>query len=78
MNKRCGQFTEALISGYLDEVICSGHRRQVQVHLLGCASCRRLMRDLQELRDTLLSTRRHAHLSGSVPVSTAGAGYALH
>ncbi len=78
MSDRCGQFAEALISGYLDEVICPSDRRRVQVHLQKCAGCRRLLRDLRELRDTLLTARRCVHLPDSVPVSSAGAGYALH
>ena len=78
MSKRCGQFTEALISGYLDGVICPSGRRRVQVHLRRCAACRRLLRDLRELRDTLLTSRQYVHLPDSVLVSSVGAGYALH
>ncbi len=77
MGDTSGQLTEALISGYLDEVICPNDRRRVQEHLQRCAGCRRLLRDLRELRDTLLTARRYLHLPGSVPISSAAAGYAL-
>ncbi len=75
MSEKCGQLAEALISGYLDEVICPSDRRRVQEHLQRCAGCHRLLRDLRELRDTLLTARRYVHLPDSVPVP--GAGYAL-
>ncbi len=77
MSDTCGQFAEALISGYLDEVICPSDRRRVQEHLQRCAGCCRLLRDLRELRDSLLTARRYVHLPDSVPVSSAGAGIAL-
>ena len=77
MSEKCGQFAEALISGYLDEVICPSDRRRVQEHLQRCAGCRRLLRDLRELRDTLLTAHQYMHLPDSVPVPSAGAGYAL-
>lgn len=60
MNHWCGQFAETLISGYLDGVIPPGDRRQVRSHLQRCAGCRRLLRDLRELRETLLATRAMA------------------
>lgn len=77
MSEKCGQLPEALISGYLDEVVCPSDRRRVQEHLQRCGCCRRLLRDLRELRDTLLTARRYLHLPDSVPISSAGAGYAL-
>ena len=77
MSEECGQLAEALISGYLDEVICPNDRRRVQEHLQRCAGCDRLLRDLRELRDTLLTARRYVHLRDSVPIPSAGAGYAL-
>ncbi len=77
MSEKCGQLAGALISGYLDEVICPSDRRRVQEHLQRCAGCRRLLRDLRELRDTLLTARRYLHLPSSGPISSAAAGYAL-
>ncbi len=76
MSDKCGQLAEALLSGYLDEVICPSDRRRVQEHLQRCARCRRLLRDLRELRDTLLTAHRYAHLPDSVPAFSAGR-YAL-
>ncbi len=76
MNERCGQFAEALISGYLDGVICASERRRVRVHLRRCAGCCRLLRDLRKLRAALLTTR-YVHVPDPVPVSSLEAGYAL-
>ena len=73
MSEECGQLAEALISGYLDEVICRSDRWRVQEHLQRCSGCRRLLRDLRELRDTLLTARRYLHLPDLLPISSAGA-----
>ncbi len=78
MSEKCGQFAEALISGYLDGVIGPSDRRRVRVHVQRCADCRGLLRDLREVRDTLLSTRRYLHLPGSLPAAIVGAGHAPH
>ena len=72
MSEKCGRFAEELISGYLDEVICPNDRWRVQQHLQRCAGCRRLLRDLRELRDILLTARRNFYLPDSLPISSSG------
>lgn len=77
MSQKCERpFAEALITGYLDGVLAPSDRRRIRLHLRRCAVCRRLLLDLRELRDTLLTARRHSHLADSGPISSAGAGYA--
>ncbi len=78
MSQTCERpFAEALITGYLDGILASNDRRRIRLHMQRCAVCRRLLRDLQELRDTLLSTRWYLPLPDSLPIPSTAAGYAL-
>jgi len=69
MPRRCvACFDEALLSGFLDEVITARDRRVVTAHLAVCAECRRLLSELREIRQACLSTRFRRSPSPPRPV----------
>ena len=68
MGRKCGQFAEPLISGYLDGVLASGDWRRTRLHLRQCPDCRRLLGDLREIRTAMMSTRWRP-LAGSSTLS---------
>ena len=57
MDQKCERNTEPLISGYLDGVLDPSDRRWVERHLRQCATCRRLLDDLREIRSAMMTTR---------------------
>lgn len=54
----CGRrFAEELLSGYLDRALTQGDEQRVRLHLEDCAACRRLVGELEELRQAARATR---------------------
>lgn len=46
---RCNDI-EVYLSGYLDKELTADRKREVEAHLAECASCRKILRDLKEVR----------------------------
>ncbi len=58
MNETCQRpFDEALLSGYLDHALTQEEEQRVRLHLEDCPSCRALVDDLREMRETTMTTR---------------------
>ena len=57
MNQSCRRpFDEALLTGYLDQVLNQEQEQRVRLHLEDCAACRSLVDDLRELREATMTT----------------------
>lgn len=58
MTERCARdFDEALLSAYLDRELTQAASQRVRVHLEDCGHCRRIVNEMQTLRETTMSTR---------------------
>ena len=54
----CGRsFAEALLSGYVDEVLTQGDEQRVRIHLEDCPACARLVQDMKENREVIMTTQ---------------------
>lgn len=49
-------FDETMLSGHLDGELTQSAEQKVTIHLEDCAHCRRLLADLQALREATMST----------------------
>jgi len=50
-------FDEALLTGYLDQVLTQEEEQRVRLHLEDCAACRSLVDDLKEMREAAMTTQ---------------------
>ena len=58
MNDKCQRpFDEALLTGYLDQVLTQEDEQRVRLHLEDCAGCRSLVDDLSEMREVTMTTQ---------------------
>lgn len=58
MNNDCQRpFDEALLTGYLDQVLTQEQEQRVRLHLEDCAECRALVDDLAAMRETTMTTQ---------------------
>ena len=58
MSDNCQRpFDEALLTGYLDQVLTQEQEQRVRLHLEDCAECRALVDDLATMRETTMTTQ---------------------
>ncbi len=50
-------FDEALLTGYLDQVLTQEEEQRVRLHLEDCSDCRSLVADLAAMREATMTTQ---------------------